>query len=229
VSFAAQQALRRGLYFMFRLAFNSNDAQAGETGGGEPRDSSTGNETDPVVRVIESTQRMSAGMTVNWYPVIDTRYRIGFNAEAEFSARRQEPFVLPMATVGGATLPLDSLYGAERLEQVRSELDAWRPNGSFLAGANLEFPDLGGHPTYALAQVGVTAVTGRRIEYQAVRSADPSSLKSIIDTRWPGLLRVGPPMWVADFVDVRADVVVPARSKSALEPLMRVILSKPFS
>jgi hypothetical protein len=228
VSFAAQQALNRSLFLIFRIAFNTNDPQAVVADENEEEGTPPPDESDPVTGVLESSRRMSAGLTVNWYPIIDTRYRFGFNAEAEFSARRQDPFEFPMADVGGTMLPLDSLYAPADLERVRRELDGWRPNGAFLVGGNVEFPDVGGHPTYALAQVGVAAVTQRGVAYATAQPADPDSLEPLIETKWPALFRLGLGMWVADFVDLRADIVVPTESESALEPLLRLILSKPF-
>lgn len=228
LSLAAQQALKRGLYLIFRLAFNTNDPQATEVGGNEEGDSGNAGSA-PVVGVLRSSQRVSTGMALNWYPAVDTRYRFGFNAEAEFSAWREDPFEFPQVDVDGTSLPLDSLYPQDRLDQVRADLDRWRPNGSVLVGTNIEFPDLSGHPTYALAQVGVASVVQRSVTYSAQQGAARSELEARVDTRWPKLARFGVGMWVADFVDLRADIVVPLKSNSSLEPLMRIILSKPFS
>ncbi len=228
VGFAAQQALTRGLYLIFRLMFNTNDPQATEVGGNGKGESANG-ESDPVVGILRSSQRVSTGMTLDWYPIIDTRYRFGFNLEAEFSAWREDPFDFPNADVDGTLLPLDSLYTRDRIDDVRVDLDRWRPNGSLLLGANIEFPDLSGHPTYALAQVGIASVVKRSVLYAAARGADPSTLVGLVDTRWPKLARFGLGMWVAGFVDLRGDIVVPLKPESSLEPLLRIILSKPFS
>jgi hypothetical protein len=165
---------------------------------------------------------------MNWYPIVETRYRLGFNAEAEFSASNQDPFTFPTANIGGVTAPLDSLYPPESIERVRGELDGWRPTGAFLIGTNIEFPDIHGHPTYALAQVGAAGVPQRTVRYQTVQPIDVGSLTSDLRTKWELLVRIGLGMWVADFVDLRADIVIPAASNSALEPLLRLILSKPF-
>ena len=228
-------------YGRARMTFTSNEPQA--VGNITSEDTAPDIPTSPttpaalesdVSSIITNAERFSMGLLFEWYPMNTSHRRLGFNLEYEIAWNALDDIPLPTFLIAGEERSLFDIYPAERIGDVREDLNQIKPISTLIAGGTFHFPSSNNTSVHLLMNFGVTERIVRELAFVIPESLDdadlpaPETLRQVNSPdKFNGIWRAGLGMSLGSTLDIRADAVGPLTAND-FEPLLRIVLSKKF-
>ncbi len=225
-------------YGRARMTFTSNEPQA--VGNITSEDTSPDIPTSPtalesdVSSIITNAERFSMGLLFEWYPMNSSHRRLGFNLEYEIAWNALDDIPLPTFLIAGEERSLFDIYPAERIGDVREDLNQIKPISTLIAGGTFHFPSSNNTSVHLLMNFGITERIVRELAFVIPETLDdadlpaPETLRQVASKdKFNGIWRAGLGMSLGSTLDIRADAVGPLTAND-FEPLLRIVLSKKF-
>lgn len=198
------------------------------------------NDDEPadIQTLISNTERFSIGMVLDWYFIKnDSEKRIGATLEYEIAWNALSDVPIPTFRKDGKQYNIFDIYPAERIGEVRQNLNKVEPISTIFAGASFHFPSSNNTSVHILVNGGWTEQIIRQISFQIPASipqnedlpqSDPSTLTD--NTIQEGLFiwRAAVGMTLGTTLDIRADTIGSIKRDKNFDPLLRISLSKKF-
>ena len=106
--------------------------------------------------LISNTERFSMGVMLEWFILNESRQKMGLLLEYEIAWNALSDVPIPTFRRNGRQFSIFDIYPAERIGEVRQNLNRIEPISTFLGGATFHFPSSNNTSIHILANVGWT-------------------------------------------------------------------------